>query len=230
MGAAMAGFPRSLQVPMESRPPLSHKHWAMKTLLLALISTGLAACSTFHDVRFMPAPQEVLIVDSEVSELFGRALVTVRGVRRADRESARPAQVEVLMRLENSGTVLFALDAGSLQVSTGDLVTLPAGELVPQVPEPVAPEGAAEVKASFPLPAGKSFADLDWSGLNLRFALRYAERRKVLSASFERVSYYPYGYGYGYGPYSSFGWGVGAWGGFPYRGCPPTYVGPFRRY
>ncbi len=213
---------------MEFRPTLSHNVKVMKNLLLALLSTGLAACSTFHDLRFAPAPQEVLMVDSEVSELSGRALVTVRGVRRADRESGRPAQVEVLMRLENSGAVPFALDAGSLQVSTGDLVTLSAGEIVPQVPEPVAPEGAAEVKASFPLPAGTSFSDLDWSGLNLRFAFRYAERRKVLSASFERVSYNPYGYGYG--PYASFGWGVGAWGGFPYRACPPNYVGPFRRY
>lgn len=213
---------------MESRSPLSHKPKAMKNLLLALLSTCLAACSTFHDVRFAPTPQEVLIVDSEVSGLLGRALLTVRGVRRADSEGNRPAQVEVLMRLENSGTVPFALDAGSLQVSTGDLVTLPAGELVPQVPEPVAPNGAGEVTAAFPLPAGRSFSDLDWSGLNLRFAVRYAEHRKVLSASFERVSYYPYGYGYG--PYYSFGWGVGTWGGFPYRGCPPSHVGPFRRY
>jgi len=217
---------------MESARALSHKMNTMKTLLLALLSAGLAACSTFHDARFAPSPLEVKLEDSEVAGFEGRALFTVRGVRRADRESARSAQVEVLMRFENSGAVPFALDAGSLQVSTGDLVTLPAGELVPQVPEPIAPGGASEVAASFPLPAGKSFGDLDWSGLNLRLALRYAERRKVISAGFERVSYYPYGYGYG--PYYSFGWGVGAWGGYPYRTCPPLhgspYIGAFRRY
>lgn len=220
------------QRPMEARSRLAQKARAMKILLLALLASCLAACSTFHDVRFAPAPQEVLIVDGEVAGLIGRALLTVRGVRRADRD--RPAQVEVLMRLENSGSLPFALDAGSLQVSTGDLVTLPAGELVPQVPEPVAPGGACEVAASFPLPAGRAYSELDWSGLNLRFAVRCAEHRKVLSASFERVSYYPYGYGYGPYPYATFGWGVGAWGGYPYRACPPSfghpYVGPFRGY
>lgn len=217
---------------MEFDLRVSHRTHTMKTLLLALLSAGLAACSTFHDARFVPSPLEVKLEDSEVADFEGRALFTVRGVRRADRESARPAQVEVLMRFENSGAVPFALDAGSLQVSTGDLVTLPAGELVPQVPEPIAPGGTSEVAASFPLPAGKSFGDLDWSGLNLRLALRYAERRKVISANFERLLYYPYGYGYG--PYWSFGWGVGAWGGHPYRTCPPLYgspyIGSFRDY
>ncbi|MBM3990162.1 MAG: hypothetical protein FJ298_04035 [Planctomycetes bacterium] len=205
---------------------------ALRLQWLALLSACLAACSTFHDARFAPSPAEVKLEDDGVAGFEGLALFTVRGVRRADSERARPAQVEVLMRLENSGALPFALDAGSLALSTADLVTLPASELVPPLPEPIASGGVCELAASFALPAGKRFADLDWSGLNLRLTLCYAERRKVFSANFERTAYY--GFGYGYGPYSSFGWGVGAWGGFPYRGCPPPYgspyVGPFRRY
>jgi hypothetical protein len=207
----------------------------MKTLLLALLAACLASCSTFYDARFAPSPLEVKLADSEVSGLEGRVLITVSGVRRPDSETGRPAQVEVRMRLENVGSVPFSLDAGSLQLSTADLFTLPAGELVPQVPEAVEPGGASEVAVAFPIPPSKSFYSLDWRGLNLRLILRYAERRKLVSASFERLSYYPYGYGYG--PYYSMGWGYGGWGygawgfwgGGAHVRCQP-YVGPFRGY
>jgi hypothetical protein len=207
----------------------------MKTLLLALLGACLASCSTFYDARFAPSPLEVKLGDSEVSGLEGRALISVLGVRRPDSETGRPAQVEVMMRFENEGSVPFSLDAGSLQLSTADLFTLSAGELVPQVPEPVEPGGAREVAVTFPIPPSKSFYSLDWRGLNLRLILRYAERRKLVSASFERLSYYPYGYGYG--PYYSMGWGYGGWGygawgvwgGWTSVRCHP-YVGPFRGY
>lgn len=199
------------------------RHWTL--LLLGLLVSG---CSTYYEARFVPAPLEVRLDELAAPELAGRALVTVHGVRRPS--EGRAAQVDVSMRLENFGTLPFRLDAGSLQVTTADLVTLPAGALVPEVPPEVAPGASLDVQAAFPLPAGRSYRGLDFTGLNLRFTLRQGDRTRVISGSFERLhSSYGYGYGYPYpwwGPYPvrfgtfSVGWGS--------RWHP--YVGGFRAY
>lgn len=194
--------------------------------LFVALFTGLflSSCSSFYDARFAPAPLEVRLEDARTG-LNGRVLATVAGVRRPS--DGAPAQVEVGLRLENLGPVPLQLDAGSLQVTTADLVTIPAGALSPEVPPEIASGEATDVLAVFPLPAGRSYAGLDFAGLNLRFAVRCGGDRKVVGASFERRSdawsYRPYGYG----PYySGWGWGAGwGWSRWGMR-CPP-YVGGF---
>lgn len=179
-------------------------------LVVALLAgLFLSSCSTFYDARFAPAPLEVRLEDSATG-LNGRVLATVAGVRRP--KEGAPAQVEVGLRLENLGTVPLQLDAGSLQVTTADLVTLPAGALTPEVPPQLAAGESGEVLVAFPLPAGRSYAGLDFAGVNLRFAVRCGGTSKIVGASFERRpdpwSYRPYGYG---SYYSGWGWG-GGWG------------------
>lgn len=199
--------------------------------LLAPLLSGLflSSCSTFYDARFAPAPLEVRLEDSSTG-LNGRVLATVAGVRRPS--EGAPAQVEVGLRIENLGSVPLQLDAGSLQVTTADLVTLPAGALTPEVPPQLAAGESGEVQVAFPLPAGRSYYGLDFAGLNLRFAVRCGNTTKIVGASFERRpdpwSYRPYGYG----PYySGWGWGVGwgyGWSRWGTRG--PSYVGGFWAY
>jgi hypothetical protein len=187
----------------------------------------LASCSTFYDARFAPAPLEVRLEDSRTG-LNGRVLATVAGVRRPS--EGAPAQVEVGLRFENLGSVPLQLDAGSLQLTTADLVTLPAGALVPEVPPALAAGESNDVLVAFPLPSYRSYYGLDFAGLNLRFSVRCGDELKVVGASFERRpdpwSYRPYGYG----PYYS-GWGVG-WGyGWSRWGTRhPAYVGGFWAY
>ncbi|NUQ50336.1 MAG: hypothetical protein HUU27_10530 [Phycisphaerae bacterium] len=196
-------------------------------ILSLLASLALSSCSTFYDARFAPAPLEVRLEDSATG-LNGRVLATVAGVRRPS--EGAPAQVEVGLRFENLGSVPLQLDAGSLQVTTADLVTLPAGALLPEVPPPVAAGESGEVFVAFPLPAQRSYYGLDFAGLNLRFSVRCGNDLKVVGVSFERRpdpwSYRPYAYG----PYYS-GWGVGwslGWSRWGTR-CPP-YVGGFWAY
>ncbi|MCY3000972.1 MAG: hypothetical protein NTV21_04135 [Planctomycetota bacterium] len=204
-----------------------HRAGLVASLLVGLF---LSSCSTFYDARFAPAPLEVRLEDSATG-LNGRVLATVVGVRRPS--EGAPAQVEVGLRLENLGNVPLQLDAGSLQVTTADLVTLPAGALSPEVPPQLAAGESGEVLVAFPLPAGRSYGGLDFNGLNLRFAVRCGGSSKIVGASFERR---PDPWSYRYGPYyPGWGWG-GGWGGGLGFGwsrwgtrCPP-YVGGFWAY
>lgn len=196
----------------------------MKPLLVVWLFAAalLSSCTTFYDAQFSPTPLEVKLEDDKVEGLSGRALINVVGVRRPDSSADAPAQVEVAVLLENLGSVPFQLDAGSLQVVTSDLVAMPAGRLKPEAPDALEPGAASVVTALFPLPSGVSYHALDFSGLNLRFALRYDGRRKVVGASFER-RYPRYGYYDGYGPYPYWGWWGWGWG-------APVPVGGFCAY
>jgi hypothetical protein len=93
----------------------------------------------------------------------------------------------------------------------------------PELPEPVAPGATSLIELAFPLPDGRKLRDYDISGINLRWAIRYADRRMVLGASFQRVWPARYDHDHVYDPFFP-GWGL------RYRIGFGGHVGPFCRY
>lgn len=174
-------------------------------LLAAAAFAPLLGCASVHDLHYVPAPLEVAITDEATPELSGRALVTVAAVRRADRSEGRPAQFELVMRLENLGEIPFSIDRESVQLVTADLEALGPAQITPAPPE-VAPQGAVRLKLVFPVDDGIEKRDL--SGLNLRWAVLFEGRQMFVGAGFHRAppprAYYDPCY-----PYSSSSWRVG---------------------
>jgi hypothetical protein len=168
--------------------------------LAALAAALSASCTTFYDLQYVPAPLEVRVEDAATPELSGRALITVLGLRRADRGEDRPAQYELAMRLENLGSLPFAVEPSSLELVAANLQPFGPPALSPSPPPPLDPGATQELRLAFPLPGGRELSDYDLNGLNLRWAVRFAERTMTIGASFQRVlpprvyAYDPYPY------------------------------------
>ena len=172
----------------------------------------LGACqTTWYGARFSPVANEV-VVDAEQQPGQARALMSVRGVRRA--QSGEPAQVEMRMRLENTGDVPFHLQQGSLELLSGDLVPFGAARILSEDPPRVEPRGAAVLDLSFPVPAGRDPDEVDFGSLHLRFSLDFDGEVVTTRAQFERRSHPYYDYGYPYPYYRSrffLGYGYYGW-------------------
>lgn len=176
------------------------------SFVLACIALFTSGCATWYDARFVPAPLEMRLSDSATPELEGRALISVVGVRRPDGQAGTPAQFELALRLENLGQLPFRIDTAAFELVTADLESLSGARLRPDPLPELAPGGSAQLELVFPLPEGRKIGEYDLSGLNLRWALLYGERRMVMGASFQRDLPLRYHWGY-YDPfYDACGW------------------------
>lgn len=167
--------------------------------LAVLLATFCTGCATWYDVLYTPSPLEVKLADATTPDFSARALVSVLGVRRP--AGGNPAQFELALRVENLGTRPFSVEPESLQLLSADLQPVGAPTVLPEPPPlPVEAGQAVALQLAFPLPPGRTIDDFNLSGINLSFALHYAERRLVASASFQRQLVMPYGYYY-YDPF-----------------------------
>ena len=128
------------------------------SVVLAVFAALLASCSTFYDARFVPAPLEMALEDTATPELSGRALISVVGIRRADRHARTPAQFEVILRLENQGSLPFSVDPTAFELVTADLQSFKGARVRPEPPPTVEQGGTAQLEVTFPLPEGRSSA------------------------------------------------------------------------
>lgn len=193
----------------------------MSRSLLFALSLGLVAgcTSTWHDARFVPSPLEVGVTAEGEPRAEARALLSVRGVRRAVSAEQRPAEVELQLRLENIGDVPLTLDPAAFDLVTADLISFRAPSVEPSADSEIAPGAQQLWTLRFATPEGYAADDLDWSGLNLRFRVRFGERSVITGVTFDRLvlptPYYandPYWGPYPY-PYSRVHVGVGFVGG-----------------
>lgn len=176
-----------------------------RPFLFALLVACLTACrSTWHEVAFAPSPLEVGVTAEGEPRAEARVLLSVRGVRRAVPEQQRPAEVEMNLRVENVGEVPLALDPEALDLVTADLISFRPPLLEPAEAGEIAPGGQQLWTLRFATPEGREVEDLDWSGLNLRFRVRFGERSVLTGVTFDRMWPAP---GYYYDPY---------WGPYPY--------------
>jgi hypothetical protein len=182
-----------------------------KALAFALIGAVSASCSTYYEARFDPSPLEMRVEDPQAPGVLARGLASVRGVRRPS--DGQPAQFDVLLRVENIGPQPFSLDLESFELVTADLASAGPGRVevgatnTEPSNEPLAAGDVRQLEIAFPLPAGRSYGDLDLSGLSLRWALRSDGQRVIASGSFRRRVYSSAPYYYG----SVFWIGPGYW-------------------
>jgi hypothetical protein len=171
--------------------------------LAALLLAGLSACTTspWYPLQFGPAPVEVAVGANAVPGSQARLLVSVLGVARA--QEAQPELVLVRLRIENLGSVAADVPEDALALVSADLAPFGKPKVVP--PKLRVESGQdGTLDASFPFPAGRTFDQIDWSGLNLRVAVEFAGTRVTTGASFAHVVpvYAPE-------PNVTFGFGVG---------------------
>lgn len=161
----------------------------MKHLLLALgIALLSSSCtSTYYTHRFLPAPIEAPSAIEGDPSSQARVLLTVVGIRRADKQSGRPVQVEVRMQVENLGSTPARLEVEGLALRDSDLTAFDTAVVVPAVPEPIANGESAVYEIAFPLPAGVAFSDLELRGLHVSWVISFGERRVTTGVSFERL-------------------------------------------
>jgi len=172
----------------------------------------LAGCSSpWYGARFVPSPLEVGLTAAGEPRAEARALLAVRGILRA--RKGEPARVEVHLRLENVGDVPLVLDPEGFDLVTSDLISFRAPEVEPPAGVEVAPGDQGLWVLRFATPEDRGVDELDWSGLNVRFRVRFGERAVVTGVTFDRMDL-PYGGAYydpWWGPYPYYGsrWSVG---------------------
>jgi hypothetical protein len=148
----------------------------------------LAGCSVYDSAYvFGPGPVDVKSPVPGAADVEpARTLVTVVGVRREDSESDLPASVEVRLRVENTSPLTVSFSPASLVLFSAALEQFPDPIVVPTATFEVEPGESVIVDAWFPFPPGVKAADMDLSGLNVRWALAIDGRTVTSSASFTR--------------------------------------------
>lgn len=160
--------------------------------VLALVS----ACSTdrYYPVRYGPAPMETPVSSQGVPGSQVRALVTVIGIAREDKEKKSPAHADLRIRLENLGSVDAKLLNQGFSLVSADLVAFGPGELVAPATDAdvlVPAAGSQTVDVMFPGPPHRDIESIDWSGLNLKFVLQFGDAKVPIGMTFSRVAYVP---------------------------------------
>jgi hypothetical protein len=159
----------------------------MRPRALALLLFGLSSCSTYYDHTFLPAPLEVQVGVEGDPASQARTLLRVVGIRKPSKQTGRPAQVEVRLRIENLGENPALLDVDSVSLVTADLRTIGVPEMSP-APAPV-PRGAFAVyDIVFRMPPGARPKDYDLAGLNIGYTIEFGEQRVTTGVTFERCA------------------------------------------
>jgi hypothetical protein len=165
----------------------------------------LSGCtsSRYYDARYLDAPVETEVRSDSVAGSQVRALATVLGIARPDTQSGRPKQVEMRMRFENLGKVPAQFVADNLSLVSADLVQFGPAQVTPHEDLSIPAGETRQFDLAFPAPD----QELDWSGLNLRFTLKFQDVAVTVGVPFRRVEYPIYNYYYPY--YASFGFRYG---------------------
>ncbi|MHC4946997.1 MAG: hypothetical protein ACYTG1_01865 [Planctomycetota bacterium] len=177
-------------------------------LLLAALLGGCGA----YDGRYVfePRPLDVTTaVPGEADAAPLPALVTVIGVRRADRRADRGPRVELRLRLENPTATTIVFDPVTLRLIAADLTEFPPAIAHPPDAISIEPGAVAVVDASFPFPDERPPGGVDLSGLSVRWEVTVGGRVVTCTGTFTLrppVSQHHYHH---YGP-GRFGW-RGCW-------------------
>ncbi|MCP3905082.1 MAG: hypothetical protein GY715_15770 [Planctomycetes bacterium] len=153
----------------------------MKTLRLILLPAALlvgGCTSTYlHQFAYVPMPAKLELTARADEMPLVRILVSVIGVRRADRDAGLPVTVEMRVRVENLGTdETLTFDPTSLTLLSGDLETFSPPVLSTDAPMTVPAHGASTVEALFPVPGDGTTSAVDMDGLNLQWTIRLRDR------------------------------------------------------
>jgi len=148
---------------------------------------GLSSCSSYYGHTFLPAPLEVQIGVDGDPESQARTLLRVVGIRKPNKQTGQPAQVELRLRVENLGGNPALLDVASVSLVTADLRTIGAPEFTPE-PEPVLSNAFAVYDIVFRLPEGARPKDYDLAGLNIGYTIDFDETRVTTGVTFERYA------------------------------------------
>jgi hypothetical protein len=174
-------------------------------LICGLLAT--AGCSVY-DSRYVfgPGPADVAAFQPGSGEASVQVLVTVPGVRRADKKAGTPACVEVRLRLDNSSAAVATFDPRSLSLFSAGLERFPDPSVHPQQVVELAPGAFELVDACFPFPQGRRPSDMNLEGLNVRWEISFGGLPVTSSATFTRqptgyYDRYPYRIGVGYMAY-----------------------------
>ncbi len=128
-------------------------------------------------------------------------LVSVIGVRRADKKAGEPASVEVRVQVVNTGECPVSLEPGSLELFSGDLERFDTPRVEPAAGLSVAPGETGLVTVLFDLPEGKRPRDVNLDTLSLNWTLRLGDEPVRGTTTFtQRDPYYHHGYYHRY-PY-----------------------------
>ena len=157
---------------------------------LLLLGVGLSAaggCSLYNSAYvFDPGPVDVTAYKPGTHDDPVHTLITIVGVRRADKESGIPASLEVRLRVENTSRYPITFEPASLVLFSGDLERFPDPILYPAEPLALAPDQHGIVEAYFPFPDGRKATEVDLSGLNVRWTVSVDGHPVTSSASFQR--------------------------------------------
>jgi hypothetical protein len=192
----------------------------MKTLQV-IIGVALMAliggCSEYVDgYRYGPGPVLAGIPATQPGQAPPAAvLVSVIGVRRADEKADLPLSIEVRMRVDDNTAEDVVFEPATLQMTNRDLIEFAPPILTPRNPFHLTPRRSEFVTAYFPLPAGKSYDQVDLESLQLRWLIQVDGRQVGQVAEFQRTFryyyyyddpnywdypyYYPYRFGFYYG-------------------------------
>ncbi len=169
-------------------------------LFFLTLASALAGCqSTWYSARFVPAPLEVQLQAPEGNPGQARALLTVRGIRRAVEN--QPDQVELLFRIDNLGQVPVTVVSEGFDLVSADLVSFGVPRAEPPVGEAIPSGAQATYLLIFPVPPNRKTSDLDWRGLNFKWTVSFEGHTVATGVTFDRYWAADYGYYDPYWPY-----------------------------
>jgi len=157
---------------------------------LAMLLCNSAGCAPEPYVsgyQYYPQPAVVDVKQRGANQVPMTVLVTIVGVRNADRDTHRPYAVEVRLRFENNGPASAVFDPGTLDLVTGALQPFPRPQVQPPVQLNLAPGQRAEATALFPLPPGATPGQMDLNNLRVRWQVRVNNYPVPQTALFQRV-------------------------------------------
>jgi hypothetical protein len=159
--------------------------------LLALLFP-VTGCSTYRSgFDFQPRPLESAILPRE-GKGSARALVSVVGIRRRDKDAGRPEEVEVRLLLENRTDADIILELGSLLLVSGNLRPFDDPRIEGRGEGRIAPAASESYRLFFPVPPPDDEGrqpDLDGLNLRLTVGFRGGEERVTVGATFSRIVY-----------------------------------------
>ena len=165
---------------------------ASRSAFLFTLFLGSCTSPRFYDDRYQPAPLEVEVGTQAVAGSQVRCLVSVIGIERP--AEGHGARAVLRMRLENLGTAPAKLETESLSLLSADLAAfgpVQVGSVDPpaMASGEIGPGQSASIDLLFALPAGVKASQMDLSGLNLRFTLRFGEHAATAGATFRRLEW-----------------------------------------